>query len=307
MIRSGVAAFLVLTAEAAWGLACESPQATSTPTSPASTAAETAAASAIGHSPGVERAQIATPPGVGATDARPLVLFLHGLGDSGAGFERALGVPPLAKDLGFSFVVPDGAVDGKGRRFWNAGSTCCDFDGLGPDHVKMLGGLPGSVERGGGGRFDPVVVVGFSNGAFMAHRLVCDVPRVGAIVAIAGAVPGPTDPPCKPTRPVRVVVIHGDADAVVPYAGGPLLGDTSRVVPSAAETAGGWAQRNGCGALGAAKRTDLVKKLEGSETRIEVYEGCREPVELWTVEGADHLGVLSRDLVRAAVSRALGR
>jgi polyhydroxybutyrate depolymerase len=306
MGRPGFAASIVSASLASFGNACEAPPSTSAPPPPAVSAATPSPSSGpIGTSAPLERAVVATPPEIAPADARPLVLFLHGLGDSGAGFERALGVPALARDHKFSFAVPDGTLDRRGRRFWNAGAACCDFDGLAPDHLGQIGSLPDALEKGGGARFDSVIVVGFSNGAFMAHRLACDVPRVTGIVAIAGAVPGPTDAPCRPTHPVRTVIIHGDADAVVPYRGGPVLRDTSRVVSSAADAAATWALHNGCGALGAPRRHDLVQKLDGDETRIEAYEGCREPVELWTVEGADHLGVISRDLVGAAVSRAL--
>lgn len=308
MVRPGFAASIVSASLAAIAAACEAPPSTSTsPRLAESAPVLQGSGGAIGTSPALERAEVATPPGIAPADARPLVLFLHGLGDSGAGFERALGVPTLARDLHFSFAVPDGTLDRRGRRFWNAGPACCDFDGLAPDHLGQIGSLPDALEKGGGARFDSVIVVGFSNGAFMAHRLACDVPRVTGIVAIAGAVPGPTDAPCKPTHPVRTVIIHGDADAVVPYRGGPVLRDASRVVSSAADAAATWALHNGCGALGAPTRRDLVKKLDGDETRIEAYEGCREPVELWTVEGADHLGVISRDLVGTAVKRALGK
>jgi polyhydroxybutyrate depolymerase len=264
-------------------------------------------APAIGASPKLEHDTLVTPPGVPLDGARPLVIFLHGLGATGEGLVRSLDVAPLSQRLGFSFVAPDGALDHHGRRFWNAGHACCDFDRKQPDHVRLIGALAPDLERGGAGRLTPVVVVGFSNGAFMAHRLACDVERVGAIVAIAGAVPAEGDPPCAPKHPVRVIVVHGDADGVVPYAGGPVLGDTTRVVPSAADTARLWADRNHCkGALGKPTRRDLVQRLDGEETRLEAFAGCDAPVELWTVEGADHLGVLSSPLVAAAVERALG-
>ncbi len=262
---------------------------------------------AIGARAKLEHDTLVTPPGVPVDGARPLVIFLHGLGATGDGLVRSLDVAPLAQRLGFSFVAPDGELDRHGRRFWNAGRACCDFDARRPDHLGLIGALASELERGGAGRFDPVAIVGFSNGAFMAHRLACDVERVAAIVAIAGAVPGEGDPPCTPKHPVRVVVIHGDADDVVPYAGGPVLGDTTRPVPSAEETASLWAARNHCrGSRPAPTHRDLVKRIEGAETRVEPFGGCAAAVELWTVEGADHLGVLSSGLVAAAVERALG-
>jgi polyhydroxybutyrate depolymerase len=236
------------------------------------------------------------------------VVFLHGLGGSGADFERDLDVPALAQRHGFSFAAPDGPVDHHGRRFWNAGSACCDFDEQRPDHIGLIGSIPNALEQAGAARFDSVVIVGFSNGGFMAHRLACDVPRVTGIVAIAGSIPGSKDPPCKPAHPVRVVIIHGDRDDIVRYEGEPANADGARAVASAAEAAKAWAELNGCtGPLGKPIHRDLVKDIEGKETRIEAYEGCKAPVELWSVEGADHVAVVSPTLAAAAVDRVLAK
>jgi polyhydroxybutyrate depolymerase len=263
---------------------------------------------AVSRGARLERDQVVTPPKVALASPHPLVVFLHGLGDTGGNFERSLDVPGLAQRRGFSFVVPDGAADHDGRRFWNAGAACCDFEHLGPNHVEQIASIPTAVQEAGAARFDAFVIVGFSNGAFMANRLACDVPRVTGIVAIAGSIPGSTDRPCKPAHPVRVIVIHGDSDEVVPYAGGGVLSDPARVVASAPQAAKAWAELDGCsGPLRATVRRDLVEAIDGKETRIEAYQGCKAPVELWTVEGAGHLAVVSPSLVAAAVERILAK
>jgi polyhydroxybutyrate depolymerase len=234
------------------------------------------------------------------------VTFLHGLGDRGANFERALAVPRLARALDFAWFAPDGTVGPSGQRFWNAGRACCDFAQTGLDHAGAIAALPAEVERAGHASFGARVLVGFSNGAFLAHRIACDSGAIDAIVALAGAPPGPDDPPCKPGRAVAVIVVHGDEDRVVPYHGGPLLRRADRVVPSAAETAAHWAKRNGCTeGPGPETTRDVLSERPDSETSIVAYSGCRAPVELWTVRGADHLGVLSPALVEAALARAL--
>jgi polyhydroxybutyrate depolymerase len=230
-------------------------------------------------------------------DGRPLVLFLHGLGGSGDGMSRALEAGAMSRALGFRFAAPDGARDGHGRRYWNASGVCCDFDRVGLDHVSELGGLV----RGGG------YVVGFSNGGFMAHRLACDVPGVAGIVSVAGAGPAAADPPCNPKAPVAVIQIHGDADRIVPWSGGPVLGDASRpAAPGAVETVRSWSERNGCtGPLGPVRRADLLASIPGDETRIEAHAGCRARAELWTIEGADHLAPIERRVVEVALRSLL--
>jgi polyhydroxybutyrate depolymerase len=76
-----------------------------------------------------------------------------------------------------------------------------------------------------------VYATGLSNGAFLAHRLACELSdRIAAIVSVAGL---NGTPACPPRRAVSVLHIHGTADAVIPYA---------RALP----TVQGWANRNGC-------------------------------------------------------------
>jgi len=292
--------------------------ATELPSTPGSTASQSVAAaspSTASASAGViglplkfEHDSLARPPGIPASGKHPVVLFLHGLGATGSGLVRSFDVPVLAQKLGFEFVAPDGPKDQEGRRFWNTGHACCDFDGANPPHVAMLGSLLDSFEKSGADSFDDVVVVGFSNGAFMAHRLACDLPRVTAIVAFAGAEPRDDDRPCHPEHPVRVIMIHGEADHTVPYAGGAVLGDPAHVIPSAWKGAADWALRNGCSdSKPKDVRLDLTKKLPGTETRIETFIGCKAGVELWSIADADHLDVLDADLLDAALTRVLAK
>ena len=77
------------------------------------------------------------PPG----ERRPLLIFLHGLGGSGA---EALANPTLralAEEGRMVVVAPDGTLDRQGRRFWNAGPACCNFDGKAVNDVARLEAL----------------------------------------------------------------------------------------------------------------------------------------------------------------------
>jgi poly(3-hydroxybutyrate) depolymerase len=154
----------------------------------------------------------------------------------------------------------------------------------------------------------PTVVVGFSNGSFMAQRLACDAPEVKAIVSLAGGDPMLADA-CTRTDPVAIVHVHGSADRVVPLGGGHVLSDPSRPAISAAEDVlRRWGTRNGCDlAAGFVDRgrRDLSTAIAGDETRIRALQGCRAPVELWVVEGGAHLDVASPSVARAAVESVL--
>jgi polyhydroxybutyrate depolymerase len=112
---------------------------------------------------------------------------------------------------------------------------------------------------------------------------------LAGIISVAGAAAGP-EVPCTPTTPLSVLEIHGDADPIVHYQGGTVF-DRTDMTPhaSAPDTAKIWAQRLGCS--GAAKTigtADIEPHVDGSETEMQRFAGCRGAVELWTVHGGGH-------------------
>jgi hypothetical protein len=68
-------------------------------------------------------------------ERRPLLIFLHGLGGSGAEALNDPGLRALAEQGRMVLVAPDGTLDRAGRRFWNAGRACCNFDGKAVDDL----------------------------------------------------------------------------------------------------------------------------------------------------------------------------
>lgn len=249
-----------------------------------------APAAAPAHAPGHSAAVLERPYGLDvpagldrATPA-PLLVLLHGYGASGLLEDQYFGFPQLADDRGVLVAYPDGTVDSKGNRFWNATDACCNFDGSAVDDVAYLDAVVDDVEAHY--PVDPaqVYVVGHSNGAFMAHRLACDrATRYAAVVAFAGDVW--KDPArCAPAGPIAVLQVHGDLDAVIPYAG-------NRTMPSAPESIATWAAKNACtGMLAPTGQTfDLVPALPGAETSPAAYACAHGAAELWTIHGGTHV------------------
>jgi polyhydroxybutyrate depolymerase len=228
-------------------------------------------------------------------ERRPLLIFLHGLGGSGA---EALANPELRAlaERGRMFLVaPDGFLDREGRHFWNAGPACCNLDGKAVNDVARLEALIFHWRERPEIDLDRVYVVGFSNGGFMAHRLACFMDdRLAAIVSIGGAGRA-REQACSPLTPIAVAEIHGDADPVVAYGGGRIFNDhTLDPHPSARETFADWADRLGClqspGKVAPHVTTvDLDPRLPGAETTVESYTNCPlGTAELWTVHGGGH-------------------
>jgi polyhydroxybutyrate depolymerase len=227
------------------------------------------------------------PSGYDPTKPTALILLLHGYSVTGAIQDGYFGFMQLANTHNVFVAHPDGTPDHTGARFWNATDACCDLDNLPVDDVRYLNAVVDDVEA----RYniDPkrVWAVGHSNGGFMSHRLACDsASRFSAIVALAGD--NWKDPSkCNPSAPVAVLQVHGDADATIPYAG-------NTTMPSAADSVGSWATKNGCtGTLAATGVTlDLDSGLPGAETAAAAYTCAQGAAELWTIHGGAHAPAL---------------
>jgi polyhydroxybutyrate depolymerase len=169
------------------------------------------------------------------------------------------------------------AVHPRGRdSSWNAGVCCGNAMARGDDDVAFVRAVLDAVSRDY--CVDPrrVYATGFSNGAFFANRLACEMSdRFAAIAAVSGLV-GVT--PCAPARPVPVINFHGDADLVVPYQGSALLG-----FPAVVDSTRGWVTRDGCNAAGA-------ETLRRGDARCVSFGGCAGDAEvvLCTLSGGGH-------------------
>lgn len=221
---------------------------------------------------GVERVyQLHVPRGYDAARASMVVINLHGFLSNDLQQADWSNMNEAADARGFIAVHPRGRDTS-----WNAG-PCCGLAQLrGDDDVgfvrAMLDALASEL------CVDPrrVFATGFSNGAFLAHRLACELSdRIAAIAPVAGDMGLPA---CAPPRPVPVLQFHGDADLVVPYLGSPVLG-----FPSVNDSMRGWATRDGCAA-------SVALVSDRGDTRCVAFERCAagSEVQLCTVRGGGH-------------------
>jgi polyhydroxybutyrate depolymerase len=235
-------------------------------------------------------------------DARaPLLVLLHGFGGDHEEIAGAFGARELADAHGFYLALPDGMLDPNHHRFWNASDACCDFHDLHVDDVAYLDAILDDVMASQ--PIDPkrVYVAGFSNGGFMAHRYACErADRVAAIVSLSGD-PWKDASLCKPSAPVSVLAVHGDADEVVAYGGGRLYDmpafhspafARAGAFPAVKDGVAMWARLDGCAA---STTTD-----DGREEDLRSGAcSAGTDVQLWTRHGATHsLGMRREDLER---------
>ena len=146
-----------------------------------------------------------------------LVVVLHGGFGSAEQAERSYGWDQLADSSKFVVVYPDGV-----NRAWNVnGGDCCGRPAREHvDDVAFIGAAIADIAKNV--RIDAarVYATGMSNGAMMSYTLAC----ATALFAAIGPVSGTQLDPCRSPHPLSVMAIHGTADPMVPYGGGPGRG-----------------------------------------------------------------------------------
>lgn len=179
----------------------------------------------------------------GLAQPNGLVINLHGAGMTGGAQAAMTNYNAVADQHGFVVVYPEG-IDFS----WADGRGASVPDRQGVDDVGFLVALANRLTQDFG--IDPgrVFATGMSAGAFMANRLACSRADVfSAVAPIAGTLGSAF--PCSPSQPVSVLSVHGTADNVVPFTGGPMVGrgGASDIVAAPA-MAQRWRELSGCSA-----------------------------------------------------------
>ncbi|SPM32890.1 Poly(3-hydroxybutyrate) depolymerase [Mycobacterium rhizamassiliense] len=150
----------------------------------------------------------------GLPGSAPLVLVMHGVTGSAAQVETDFHWDDVADPTKFVVAYPDGLGNA-----WNVdGQTCCGRAGRdGVDDVGFIRAVVDDISRHVG--IDParVYATGMSNGGIMSYTLACTTDIFAAIGPVAGVQLNA----CPSPRPTSVMHIHGTADHLVPYGGGP--------------------------------------------------------------------------------------
>ncbi len=229
------------------------------------------------------------PSGMSPSGSYPLVFNFHGGRGDGrqqAGLSR---MNTLADRYGFVVVYPDGI-----EKNWNDGRGTTEPSKMGIDDVKFVRALFEKLKATYPIDAKRVYSTGISNGGMFSYRLACDMSDVfAAIGPVVGSLASKHRPNCKPTSPVAVVSIMGDADEFVPLQGGEEgwkngKGDGGQL-ESEASMKDFWAKHNGC------STEPLVSQLpsrvdDGTSVKKTVYSACRNGADVvfYTIAGGGH-------------------
>lgn len=222
---------------------------------------------------GLERTYILhVPASYDGSAPSPLVLNFHGFTSNATQQAAYSTLPAKADEAGFIVVTPQGTG---APAFWSLSRTSE------PDDVRFTADLLDALEAELCIDSARIFSTGMSNGAAFSYLLACELPdRIAAIGPVAAHL-FPSD--CT-GRPVPIRAFHGTEDPIVPFAGGELgLGLSERfgTVPSVQETVASWAGRYGCAA-------EPVASQVTANVRLQQYESCEAPVELYIVDGGGH-------------------
>jgi polyhydroxybutyrate depolymerase len=234
------------------------------------------------------------PPGLSPTKPAPLLIMLHGYSASGDIEEAYLQLQAATDANGMLYAHPDGTPenlpDSGMNRAWNATDGCCALAvSPPPDDVAYIHGLVEEIRTHHD--VDParVYLFGHSNGGFMAHRMACDdAATFAAIVSLAGATWNDFSK-CRPSQPVSILDVHGDADMTILYTGGTVMSMLPyQPYPSEATTLADWVGVDGCNPTATTPSGTIAT---GIPTVPKLWSGCKASteVELWTLTGAGHI------------------
>ena len=234
------------------------------------------------------------PPNYDGTTRLPLIVDLHGFTSTIEQQNLFSDLPAQAATRGYVLLTPQAAEASlpiKGERisgpYWNLGLDATNRDQKSSepirdtrDDIGFLTDLIDSAAMDLCVDHARIYATGFSNGAGMTAALACAMPgRLAAIAPVSGINLAPA---CPQLEPVSVIALHGDADPLVPYEGGPAA-STSIDNPSVEDTVATYAAAAGCDA-----EPESSSPFPDIEQRA--WTGC-EPgldIELHSVVGGGH-------------------
>jgi polyhydroxybutyrate depolymerase len=270
------------------------------------------AASAVAQPAGPREISVMTPDGArralvldggSGTTLRPVVLLFHGHGGGADNILGAGGLVPsplsswadIARREGLLVVALDGLKGPDHQRGWNDCRADADDNQPVADDVAFARAVVAQLESQSHGDPARILAMGMSNGGMMVFRLALQMPELAAFAAVSASMASVSKCPEAPRAEVAALIISGDADPLVPFAGGQVGLRKARPrggvipVPEAFER---WVRAHGQDPTGA-NQTLLRPTLAGDATVAKLrYLGptlAQSDVAMVRVAGGGHV------------------
>lgn len=149
-----------------------------------------------------------------------IVIGIHGFTDTARRFAYYTGLHNTVANN--DIVIYPQAIEPKAGQSngWNAEFCCGSGWKQGVDDAKYIIELVKFIKQDSNIADAKVYVTGFSNGAFMTQKMAINYPDdINAIAFSAGSI-GTKTRKLNPTKPIPVLMLHGQEDKTVPIAGG---------------------------------------------------------------------------------------
>jgi polyhydroxybutyrate depolymerase len=245
---------------------------------------------------GLKRTYLIHIPSSGFNHPRPVVFVLHGGGGNGGKMIKLTngGFDKLADKKGFIVVYPDGF-----EKNWNDGRSASEASyetfKNNTDDTGFIAALIDDLIKKYNADAKRVFVTGISNGAMMSYRIGCELTgKIAAIAPVAGNIPLNFIKQCKPSKPVSVLAINGDADPLMPYNGGEVTGPFGKRkfgrVVSVHESVMFWVKNNGCSPDPIITEVPYKDPDDGARVQKQQFKNGRDNSEviLYTIRNGGH-------------------
>ena len=205
------------------------------------------------------------------TENAPLVVMLHGYGDSAESFRTSTGFHKRANAEGYAVAYVTGACDPDdpaSSAGWNSYS-----DGTGNRDVEFLTALADHLQEQYALDSSRTFAVGFSNGGFMTHRLAMEASDTyAAVVSVSGMMQESVWKKRRSANNVGVFQLTGEKDDAVPKNSDGTAEHTK--APAIEDVMAYWAESNGLalsGTIGTGKGS-LLRKYTGGDDSRQVWD-----------------------------------
>jgi polyhydroxybutyrate depolymerase len=218
----------------------------------------------------------------------PVVFVFHGGGGRGANMAN-VGFRELVAKKQFLAVYPDGW-----RGNWNDGRNAPRIISQreGVDDVKFVRAMVDDLANRYPIDRTRVFATGVSNGGIFCHYLAAKAADLFAAVApVIGGLAEPVATTFKPSHPISLLVIQGDADPLVPINGGPIAGsDRGGRVIATEEMLKKYLAHNGITGPPQLEQLPDRDPRDGTTTEVRRWPPGRDGVraEYYLVKGGGH-------------------